>query len=115
NSIYITFILANLLLLPLGWLAIHFGSLLIRIPRRVLLPIILLFCIVGSYAINGSSFDVLVMLSMGALGFVLEWFGVPLGPVVLGIILGGKLEEAFVQNLTKSSSLSSFIDFTERP
>jgi putative tricarboxylic transport membrane protein len=108
HGIYITFILANLLLIPLGFLAIWSGSLLIRIPRRVLMPLILFFCIVGAFAVNGSYFDVWVMLGMGMLGFVLERFDVPLGPVVLGIILGGKLEQSFVQNLTKSSSALPF-------
>ena len=45
---------------------------------------------------------------MGLLGVVLERFEVPAGPVVLGIILGGRLEEAFVQSLTKSDSLTAF-------
>jgi TctA family transporter len=111
-GIYITFILANLLLIPLGYLAIRVGGILVRIPTRILLPVILLFCIVGSFAINGSYFDVGVMLAMGLLGFVLDRFRVPLGPVVLGIILGPPLEEAFVQNLTKSASLLAFF---ERP
>lgn len=107
-SIYITFILANLLLLPLGFLAIRLGSQIVRIPRHVILPLILMFCIVGAFAINASYFDVYVMLAMGLLGFVLEKFSVPLGPVVLGIILGGRLEETFIQSLTKSDSLLAF-------
>lgn len=107
-GIYITFILANLLLIPLGFLAIRAGSLIIRIPRQIILPLILMFCIVGAFAINGSYFDVGVMLAMGLLGVVLERFEVPAGPVVLGIILGGRLEEAFVQSLTKSDSLAAF-------
>ena len=45
-------------------------------------------------------FDVTIMLGMGLLGFVLERRGLPLGPVVLGIILGGPLEERFIQTLT---------------
>ncbi len=107
-SIYLTFVLANLLLLPLGFLAIRLGSQIVRVPRYVILPLILMACIVGSFAINSSYFDVYVMLCMGLLGFVLERFGVPLGPVVLGIILGPRLEETFVQSLTKSDSLTAF-------
>ena len=67
-----------------------------------------MFCIVGSFAINSNYFDVYTMLCMGLLGFVLDKYGVPLGPVVLGIILGGQLEERFVQSLTKSDSLGAF-------
>ena len=61
---------------------------------------IVLFCITGSYALNASMFDVWTMLAMGVLGFVLERRGMPLGPVVLGIILGGPLEERFIQTIT---------------
>ncbi len=108
HGIYITFILVNLLLIPLGFLAIRSGSQLVRVPRRILMPLILMFCVVGSYSINGSYFDVWVMLAMGIIGFTLEVFEIPLGPVVLGIILGGRLEQAFVQNLTKDDSILSF-------
>ena len=117
-GIYLVFILANLLLIPMGYAAIRIGGLLVSIPSRILLPIILLFCIVGSFAINGSYFDVGVMLAMGLLGFVLDRYHVPLGPVVLGIILGNPLEEAFVQNLTKTANLTtsqSLWAFFERP
>lgn len=111
-GIFITFILANLVLIPIGFIAIRVGGLLVQVPRRVLLPIILLFCVVGSYSINGSYFDVWVMLAMGVLGLVLETHSVPLGPVVLGIILGGRLEHSFIQCLAKSDS---YLDFFTRP
>ena len=112
HGIYVTFIAANLLLLPLGFLAIRTAGAIVRVPRRVLVPVILLFSIVGSFAISGSYFDVLLMLGMGVLGYVLESRGVPLGPIVLGILLGGNVEETFVQNWTKSPNL---LDFFSRP
>ena len=52
------------------------------------------------------------MLAMGLLGFLLDRFEVPLGPIVLGLILGSRLEETFVQNLTKEASFTAFF---ERP
>ncbi len=108
-SIYLVFLLANLVLIPIGLLAIKIGGYVVRVPRRVLLPVILLFCVIGSYAINANTFDVGVMLAMGLLGFVLERRRIPLGPVVLGIILGGPLEERFIQTLSKpGSSVASF-------
>lgn len=111
-SVFVTFVVANLVLIPLGLLAIRAGGMLIRIPRAVLLPTIMLFCVVGSFAMNASYFDVSVMLSMGVLGFVLERFRVPLGPVVLGIILGGQVEHRFVQCLMKSSEAREFFSGT---
>jgi len=112
-ALYILFIVANLVLLPVGWLAIQAGGHVVRVPRRVLLPIIVLSCVVGAYAINGSAFDVWVMLAMGLLGFLLDRWGIPLGPVVLGIILGGPLEERFIQTLTGSNG--SPLAFVDRP
>ncbi|MDG2385770.1 MAG: tripartite tricarboxylate transporter permease [Pirellulaceae bacterium] len=108
-GIYITFILANLLLIPLGLIAIRAGTLLVHIPRNILIPAIVIFCIVGSFSLNASYFDVTVMLVMGILGFLLERLGAPLGPVVLGIILGGALEHKFIQCLTKSNSPLAFL------
>lgn len=109
HSLYLVFVLANLALLPAGYLAIRASGALMRVPRHTLLPCIVLFCVLGSYSIGGSYFDVGLMLVMGVLGFALERWQVPVGPIVLGIILGGPLEERFIQALTASQgSLSVF-------
>ena len=114
-SIYLIFILANLVLLPIGFLAIKTGKIIIRIPPRVLLPIILLFCIVGAFALNGSYFDITTMLFMGLLGFALERWQIPLAPVVLGLILGPVLEERFIQVMTGSDGFFDGLLNIERP
>lgn len=109
QSLLLVFVLANLALLPAGYIAIRASGALLRVPHRTLLPIIVLFCVLGSYSIGGSYFDVGLMLGMGILGFALERWQVPLGPIVLGIILGGPLEERFIQAMTASQgSLSVF-------
>jgi TctA family transporter len=102
-GLFLVFLLANLLLIPLGFLAIRAGNRLVRVPRRILLPLIMLSCIIGSFSINASLFDVGLMLAFGVLGFFLERIQIPLGPVVLGLVLGGPMEEAFLQTLTASS------------
>ena len=112
-SIYLLFILANLVLIVAGIVAIRAAGLIQRVPRRVLLPLVLLFCITGAYAINGSYFDVAVMGLMGLLGFLLERRDVPTGPVVLGILLGVPLEERFIQTL--SSAEGNVLVFFSRP
>lgn len=112
-AIYLLFIVANLVFLPVGLLAVRSSAWIVRIRPSVSMPVIAVFCVIGAYAINGSYFDVWVMLAMGALGFVLERFGVPLGPVVLAIILGGPLEERFIQTL--SGSDGAWTGFVDRP
>ena len=114
-GIYLIFILANLVLIPVGFVAIKAGGYIVRIPRRVLLPIILLFCILGSYALNASYFDVGTMLVMGLLGFVLERRKFPLAPIVLGLILGPPLEERFIQTVTGADGMLSAFFNPERP
>jgi TctA family transporter len=112
-SLYILFILSNLILLPVGLLAIKIGGYMVRVPQRLLLPIILLACAVGAYADSGNIFDIWLMLGMGLLGFLLERYRVPIGPIVLGIVLGGPLEERFIQTLTGADG--SPLAFVNRP
>jgi putative tricarboxylic transport membrane protein len=112
-SLYIIFILANLILIPVGLLAIKAGGYVVRVPQRILLPVILLACVVGAYAISERAFDIWVMLAMGVVGFLLERWQVPIGPVVLGIVLGGQLEEKFIQTLTGADG--SPLAFFDRP
>lgn len=114
-SIYMIFILANIILIPVGFVAIKAASRLVRIPKAILLPAILLFCIVGSYSLNASYIDVTVMLIMGVLGFLLERRNVPLAPIVLALILGPMVEERFIQIITGSDgSFAGFLN-PQRP
>jgi putative tricarboxylic transport membrane protein len=108
GSIYGSFFIANLVLVPVGAIAIIAARRWVEAPRRLLLPVIVLFSIVGSYAISGSYFDVALMLGLGVLGFVLEATGIPLGPAVLGLILGSQIEERFIQSWIKSASWQEF-------
>ena len=85
----------------------------LRVPRNVLMPAILLFCVVGSFAINNSQFDVGVMLAMGILGYILEVNGVPVAPVVLGLVLGPILEKNFMISMIKTDW--DVIQFFSRP
>ena len=54
-AVFLLFIIANLIMIPLGWLCIKVAKRILRVPRNVLMPIILLFCIVGAFAINNTA------------------------------------------------------------
>jgi putative tricarboxylic transport membrane protein len=73
------------------------------VPRNILMPLILLFCIVGTFAINNSVFDVGVMLAAGIVAYVLEANRFPIAPAILGVVLGGMLEENFITSMIKSN------------
>ena len=112
-AVFIVFILAQLLMLPFGWGAIKVAKRILRIPAALLMPLILLFCVVGSFAINNSLFGVVVMLLAGVLGFFMERWGFPVAPTILGVVLGTMLEEHFFSSLIKADG--NFLVFFERP
>lgn len=101
-AVYLAFILANLLMVPFGYLAIKSSSQMLRVPRNILMPGILMFCIVGSFAINNTVFDVGIMFVMGVIGYFLEANGFPVAPVVLGIVLGPIVEKNFMMSMIKT-------------
>jgi TctA family transporter len=86
---------------------------LLRVPYRILYPAILVFCCIGVYGLNNSSFEVLLTLGFGALGYVFVKLGCEPAPLLLGFILGPMMEE----NLRRAMRLSRGDPaiFVERP
>src|SRR5438093_12896014 len=74
----------------------------LRIPFSIIGPIILVLCAIGAYSVHNSTFDVVLMLVFGVIGYVLKKCDYPLAPMVLAIVLGDKAEEAFRQSLLAS-------------
>jgi TctA family transporter len=112
-AVFIVFILANLLMLPLGWACIKASARILRMPRNVLMPIILVFCLVGAFAINNALFDLWILLGFGVAAWVLEENGFPVAPAILGMLLGKMLEENFITSMIKSDG--SWLAFVGRP
>jgi TctA family transporter len=112
-AVYLLFIIANLIMIPLGWWCIKASKQILKVPRTVLMPIIMLFCVVGSFAINNTAFDVTVMLIAGICAYVLEDNGFPVAPAILGVVLGGMLEENFITSMIKSDG--NLLAFFDRP
>src|SRR6185369_12497339 len=112
-AIFLVFILANLLMVPLGWLTIKLAKNVLRVSRNILMPTILLFCIVGSFAINNTVFGVALILVFGLLAFLLEENGFPVAPAILGVVLGQMMEENFIKSMIKSDGDPSL--FFTRP
>jgi putative tricarboxylic transport membrane protein len=100
-----------LLILNLPFVGIFVNVL--RVPYPLLYPAILVFCILGVYAVNGSVVDVGIMAAMGALGYLLRKFDFETAPVVLGLILAPMIEMSFRQSLSMSSG--SYGIFINRP
>jgi putative tricarboxylic transport membrane protein len=81
----------------------------LRIPFSIIAPIILVFCAIGAYTVHNSTFDVVLMMVFGVLGYFLKKCNYPLAPMVLAIVLGNAAEESFRQSLLASQgSLTIF-------
>ena len=112
-AVYLLFILANLILIPFGFVCIKVAKNILHVPRGILMPVIMLFCVVGAFAINNTWFDVGVMLIAGFAAFILENNAFPIAPAILGVVLGGMLEQNFVTSMIKSEG--DLLAFFERP
>jgi putative tricarboxylic transport membrane protein len=108
-SMYVGNLVLLILNLPLVGLFVN----LLRIPYPLLYPAILVFSVVGVYAVNGSVVDIWIMAVMGALGYLLRKFDFETAPIVLGLVLAPMLEMSLRQSLALSSG--SYAVFVNRP
>jgi putative tricarboxylic transport membrane protein len=103
----------NLMLLALNLPMVGIFVNVLRVPYSLLYPSIIMFCVVGVYAVNGSVVDVWIALIMGALGYILRKLGFETAPIVLGAILAPMIELALRQSLAMSDG--QYAIFVSRP
>ncbi|WP_048602366.1 tripartite tricarboxylate transporter permease [Rubeoparvulum massiliense] len=95
--------LGNLFLLILNLPLIPFLARILFIPRPLLISFILLFCIIGVYAVSFNTFDLYLLLAFGVVGYLMRLFHFPAAPFILAFILGGMMEQSLRQALTISN------------
>ena len=100
---FIGMFIANTMMCICGFAGIRVFSTVLSSPKQILTPIIFALCIIGSFAMKNSLFDVWVMLIAGVLGYFLSKAKVPTSPAILGLILGPMAEKNFRTALLKSS------------
>ena len=94
--------IANFMLLAMNIPMVGLFTRVLLVPPRVLMPVVAMVSFVGIYGISGSSFDLMVMVGFGVLGWLLRKFDVPLVPVILGTLLGNAMES----NLRRAVTIS---------
>ena len=105
RTVYMLFaalLIANVVLLILGLFGIRIFSKVTKIPIWLLLPSIIVLCVVGSYSVSNSGFDLVVMFVVGVLGYFMQRNGFPGSPLIIGLILGPMNEMALRVALTAS-------------
>jgi putative tricarboxylic transport membrane protein len=105
--------IGNVMLLVLNLPLIGLWVKVLKVPYYLLYPLILLFCLIGAYSLNNSVGDVVVMLVFGVVGYLMRKFRYDGAPLVLALVLGPMLEEAFRQSLMLSKG--DFSIFISRP
>ena len=108
-SMYIGNVFLLILNLPLIGLWVK----LLQVPYRILSPLILFFCVIGSYSINYSAFDIFMMVVFGIMGYLFRRFNYEAAPLVMAFILGPRMEDSLRQSLLMS--MGSFSIFFKRP
>lgn len=112
-AIFFAFLLANIIMVPFGFGAIALFRRILSAPPGVVMSLVVLACIVGAFAVENTTFAVLVMLGAGLLGFYMEENGIPLAPAILGVVLGPILESTFLTSLAKAQG--NYMEFFSRP
>lgn len=96
------FLLANILMYFVGMLFSKYLQAISSIPNKVLAPMVVILCVIGSYALGNNLFDVWIMVIFGLIGYFMRNQGFHPAPLVLGLILGPLVEQGFRQTLQLS-------------
>lgn len=110
-AIYIAIVIAYLVTLVVQIWGIRWFVKVMSVPAHLMAVVIIVMCVLGSYAIRNSMFDVYLMAIMGLIGYALQRLRIPVAPVVLGLVLGSTLENQYRTALIlNEGSYQGFLD-----
>jgi putative tricarboxylic transport membrane protein len=99
-TVIVGFMFANLVMGVVGMSVGRYMGAVTRLPNNVLIPVIVVLSIVGSYSLGNNAFDVFTMMAAGIVGYLMRKAGFPPAPLILGLILGPIAETGFRQSVT---------------
>ena len=102
-------LIANFVLLLMNVPMVKIFVRILQVPPAILLPGVTMISFIGIYSLSGSYFDLLLMIGFGALGYVLRKLDIPTVPVILGILLGGNMEDALRRAMVISDGDGSYL------
>lgn len=113
NTIFATLLVAHLAMFAMMTFGVTIFARLMKLPRAFVLPMVMVFSVLGAFALNNRAFDIWVMLAFGTLGILLELAKVPLAPFVVGLVLAPVAEAELRAGLMASAG--SFQPLISRP
>ena len=108
-AIFATMLVVYFMVLAYGYFGAYPFAAILKVRESILVPVILVISFIGAYAVNSSLFDVGLALIFGFTGYLLNKFGFPLPPILMGIILGPIAEEGLRQSLMVSDGSWSIL------
>ncbi|MGK0544852.1 tripartite tricarboxylate transporter permease [Halomonas cupida] len=108
GAIYVSLLIAAIAMVLCQLLLVRWFARIALIPQQILVPIVLMLCAIGAYALNNNLFDIWVLFGFGIFGYLLWKADVPLAPLILGVVLGNNLEQQLFRALELDSSLMTF-------
>jgi putative tricarboxylic transport membrane protein len=103
-GIFAAYLLGHFLMIAIMFIGVRWFLRIVSVPKSILFPIILVLCVVGAYALNNTMGNVYVLLLCGVLGYAMVKGGLPLAPLILGVILGDQIEINLVRSIMTDSN-----------
>jgi putative tricarboxylic transport membrane protein len=108
-GIFAAYLLAHPVMIVLQWLLARLYLRIVRVPKAILIPNVLVLCVIGAYALNNTIDNVWALLLFGLVGYAMVKFGFPLAPLVLGVILGDQIEINLIRSLMTDADPRLFL------
>jgi putative tricarboxylic transport membrane protein len=107
-GIFAAYILGHFIMIAIMLVGVRWFLRIVLVPKSILFPVILVLCVVGAYALNNTMANVYVLVLCGVLGYAMVKGGLPLAPLILGVILGDQIEINLVRSLMTDENLWLF-------
>jgi putative tricarboxylic transport membrane protein len=108
-GIYASYLIALPLMIAVVWLGSKVWLRIIMMPKSILIPIVLVLCVIGAYALSNSMNDVYVLALFCVIGYAMVKARIPLAPLILGVVLGDQIEANLIQAVSTDANPWLFI------
>jgi len=108
-GIFAAYLLAHLIMIAFMFVGVRWFLRIVMVPKAVLFPVILVLCTVGAFALDNTMSNVYVLLLCGLLGYGMVKGGLPLAPLILGVILGDQIEINLVRAIMTDADPGLFL------
>ncbi|WP_386082627.1 tripartite tricarboxylate transporter permease [Vreelandella sp. F11] len=109
GAIYASLLIGAVVMVLCNLLLVRWFAKISLIPQQILVPVVLMLCAIGAYALNNNLFDIWVLFIFGIIGYLLWKADVPLTPLILGVVLGDNLERQLFRALELNESWLTFL------